>query len=79
MLEEALVNTLSIKVNGLACLGCSYSSFVPEPLDTFRQKDIIAILWTDLVVTGNNKMYYIQFERTFSRTKDRKLLYILEN
>jgi hypothetical protein len=63
MLEEALVNTLSIKVrspessssatNGLACLGCSYSSFVPKPLDTFRQKDIIAILWTDLVVTDN--------------------------
>jgi len=27
-------------------------------LDTFRQKDIIAILWTDLIVTDNNMMYY---------------------
>ncbi|VDI38554.1 Hypothetical predicted protein [Mytilus galloprovincialis] len=52
-------NYLTFSSNGLACMGCRYTSYVPRELNVFLDRDIIAALWTDLVVSrSNEKMFY---------------------
>ncbi|VDI67896.1 Hypothetical predicted protein [Mytilus galloprovincialis] len=52
-------NYLTFSSNGLACMGCRYNSYVPRELSVFSGRDIIAALWTDLVVSrSTEKMYY---------------------
>ncbi|VDI73637.1 Hypothetical predicted protein [Mytilus galloprovincialis] len=50
---------LTFSSNGLACMGCRYTSYVPRELNMFTERDIIAALWTDLVVSrSTEKMFY---------------------
>ncbi|XP_071153468.1 uncharacterized protein [Mytilus edulis] len=50
---------LTFSSNGLACMGCRYTSYVPRELNLFTDRDIIAALWTDLVVSSSTeKMFY---------------------
>ncbi|XP_076088995.1 mucin-like protein [Mytilus galloprovincialis] len=52
-------NYLTFSSNGLACMGCRYTSYVPRELSVYSGRDIIAALWTDLVVSrSTEKMYY---------------------
>ncbi|XP_063411483.1 uncharacterized protein LOC134694404 [Mytilus trossulus] len=52
-------NYLTFSSNGLACMGCRYTSYVPRELNVYSGRDIIAALWTDLVVSrSTEKMYY---------------------
>ena len=61
VLTQFLCYLLQISSNGLICLGCTYSSYYPVPLDRFRLPfDIIAPLWTDIYPgrDGSGAMYY---------------------
>ncbi|XP_071150206.1 uncharacterized protein [Mytilus edulis] len=50
---------LTFSSNGLACMGCRYTSYVPRELSVVSDRDILAALWTDLVVyKSTEKMYY---------------------
>ena len=52
-------------------MGCRYSSFVPQDLNSFREYDIVAPFWTDLVVGGSNPMYYRLYADDDDSSSDR--------
>ena len=72
-----LIYILQISTNGLICFQCSYVSYEPIHLSEVKDKELLALFWTDLNLSDNYPLWYGVYSPEYENVNETVVEYML--